>query len=348
MITFACLSFVLYQSHKCLLKYYSSPKSADVSIQKAESHPEVTLCPKDLTVYNDYLKKCNLSNDDYFVKHKWIGNDSCKDPKILWNTMVGNINDWIMQVFFKANDKWIPINMNDLDNFFRTLDAGLHGRCYTWNLPKILDFTSIHIVFKNHKAKVHIHPPGEFFWSESAVFNMYGHGHTKIKLLYETFEVLDYNGDICIKSLNESKDDCILNAIQQESKLDIGCTVPYIPDKSQICVNPIEATKARLIFQNITEWNQTKAQKLCPKTCLQYIISVGSKNLMKANTYNTCNTYLTVDFPKFIKVSRTYLSYTNLELIAEVGGYVGLFLGVSINQISDLFRIIVGKLSSQL
>ena len=48
MVTFACLSFVLYQSHECWLKYYTLPKSTDVSIQKAESYPEVTLCPKDL------------------------------------------------------------------------------------------------------------------------------------------------------------------------------------------------------------------------------------------------------------------------------------------------------------
>ena len=61
MITFGCLTFVLYQSRKCLLKYYTFPKSADVSIQKAESYPEVTICPKDLTFYNDYLKQCNLS-----------------------------------------------------------------------------------------------------------------------------------------------------------------------------------------------------------------------------------------------------------------------------------------------
>ena len=344
MVTFACLSFVLYQSHECWLKYYTLPKSTDVSIQKAESYPEVTLCPKDLKVYNDFLQKCNLSYSDYFSSYKWTGNDSCKDPQILWNTMVGNINDLVISVLMKSNDNtYIWTYGMDLGNSFRTLDAGLHGRCYTLNWPKMLDLSSLEIVL-NHEAKVHIHPPGEFFGSESAVFNLYG--HTKIKLLYETFEVLDNNGDICIKNPNESRDDCLLNAIQQESKMDIGCTVPYIPDNSEICVKHDEASNASYLFGDITEWNQTKSQKLCPKTCLQYTISVGNKDLI--NDENTPNIILTLDFPKLIKVSRTYLSYTILELIAEVGGYVGLFLGVSINQISDLFRIMIGKLSPQL
>ena len=33
-----------------------------------------------------------------------------------------------------------------------------------------------------------------------------------------------------------------------------------------------------------------------------------------------------------------HISYNILELMAEVGGYVGLFLGVSVNQFSDLIK----------
>ena len=50
MIIVACLSFVLYQSHECWLKYYGLPKFTDVSFQKAESYPEVTFCHKNLKV----------------------------------------------------------------------------------------------------------------------------------------------------------------------------------------------------------------------------------------------------------------------------------------------------------
>ena len=39
-------------------------------------------------------------------------------------------------------------------------------------------------------------------------------------------------------------------------------------------------------------------------------------------------------FPDRVKVVKSYKIYSGLALIAEIGGYVGLFLGVSINQIT--------------
>ena len=45
---------------------------------------------------------------------------------------------------------------------------------------------------------------------------------------------------------------------------------------------------------------------------------------------------LTLKFEEFIKVSVSGPSYSFLSLIAEVGGYVGLFMGVSINQTFDI------------
>ena len=42
-------------------------------------------------------------------------------------------------------------------------------------------------------------------------------------------------------------------------------------------------------------------------------------------------------FNKFIKVSKARYSYGGLELLAEFGGYVGLFLGISVFHLSDAF-----------
>ena len=46
------------------------------------------------------------------------------------------------------------------------------------------------------------------------------------------------------------------------------------------------------------------------------------------------------------KVQETvaYYSYDDLSFIAEIGGYVGLFLGASIYQTADLFQFITGVL----
>ena len=44
-----------------------------------------------------------------------------------------------------------------------------------------------------------------------------------------------------------------------------------------------------------------------------------------------------MSFHQYIKVTEAYYSYTELELIAEFGGYVGLFLGISVFDINQVF-----------
>ena len=52
-----------------------------------------------------------------------------------------------------------------------------------------------------------------------------------------------------------------------------------------------------------------------------------------------------ITFKENIKVTSSYYLYSGLSLIAEVGGYVGLFLGVSINQIANFFELILTKMN---
>ena len=42
-------------------------------------------------------------------------------------------------------------------------------------------------------------------------------------------------------------------------------------------------------------------------------------------------------FNKYIRVTNAEYSYTELELLAEFGGYVGLFLGMSVFHLSVMF-----------
>ena len=46
-------------------------------------------------------------------------------------------------------------------------------------------------------------------------------------------------------------------------------------------------------------------------------------------------------FNKYVKISKARYSYGGLELLAELGGYVGLFLGISVFHLSDAFQKIV-------
>lgn len=124
---------------------------------------------------------------------------------------------------------------------------------------------------------------------------------------------------------------------------EVGCTTPYRPDKSNICTDPEKGKQANDIYKKVKD-SQTFAASLCPRSCRYQIIGLSrfeigegnGKPLSLGNLKEDKSKTLTLTYQKFIKISKSRRSYTFLELIAEVGGYVGLFLGISINQTFDL------------
>ena len=54
---------------------------------------------------------------------------------------------------------------------------------------------------------------------------------------------------------------------------------------------------------------------------------------------------LYVNFPKYVKEITIRSDYESLELFAEIGGYVGLFMGVSIVQIKSILKFFIIKIT---
>ena len=69
-------------------------------------------------------------------------------------------------------------------------------------------------------------------------------------------------------------------------------------------------------------------------------VTLGCTTIGKAKGANGQG-YLNMYFEKYIQVSTSRWAYGWLELLAEVGGYFGLFLGVSINQILSMANYLV-------
>ena len=65
-------------------------------------------------------------------------------------------------------------------------------------------------------------------------------------------------------------------------------------------------------------------------------MATKTKEIDKKTSY--ANGQLSINFKENIKVNTSYFVYSGLTLIAEIGGYVGLFLGVSINQVTNLIE----------
>ena len=96
----------------------------------------------------------------------------------------------------------------------------------------------------------------------------------------------------------------------------------------------------------MTAWDGTDSNNEClnpcsiftfsPETVVTDFITTGAK-------FNNTNVF--ISFEKFIKVTTEYYIYTEINLIAEIGGYVGLFLGISINQIINLMDFFAAKIN---
>ena len=115
-----------------------------------------------------------------------------------------------------------------------------------------------------------------------------------------------------------------------------------MPDKSNICIEKEKAEEPYDIYLQIVN-NQSLAAKVCPKSCDYQVIILNryTQTLGFLGFSGTKSKRITLTYPKFIKVSTSSISYTLLELVAEVGGYVGLFLGISVNQSLNLLSTMI-------
>ena len=105
----------------------------------------------------------------------------------------------------------------------------------------------------------------------------------------------------------------------------VGCTLDYglNLNKSNVCTDKDKSKKAEENYRD-TVLGASKSKCLDP--CTKIISSLSIRSSQETNV----NAYLGIDFPSEVKVMTTYPAYEVLSLIAEIGGYVGLFLGVSV------------------
>ena len=114
-----------------------------------------------------------------------------------------------------------------------------------------------------------------------------------------------------------------------------GCTTPWGPDKDHICKNGL---KAHHLYREYLDWhNATDIFQKCPKSCRIMKLRTGNeKTSFQKYMYGKRTASLHIKLHEIITVTEDQYSYIWLNLIAEVGGYVGLFLGFSVYQMTSL------------
>ena len=245
------------------------------------------------------------------------------------------------------NDFVIYKNQEEKYQNFYQHDSWKYGRCFTLTPSKKLTKYGIKKVYLKLlvNATIFIHTSGMRLKANEGelkqLHNVVLGKKYEFAFKHEFHEILDYGGDPCNNEETYNKDLCTDIAIQTESIDKFRCTTPFGPDKNQICRERNESRAATKIYRDgISSMNPTHAG--CINPCSFFSITTTKATENDHDGSDNCRIDLT--FGDIIKETKGYLIYSKLTLIAEVGGYVGLFLGVSINQIFYLMEFMVLKI----
>ena len=269
--------------------------------------------------------------DEY--KTKWVGhgNESmCTDPKLLWESIVVKLEDMVsfveFQYYHDNKEKYTHEQMQDIVSTLETSK----GRCFSLTPNSEMIKKGIrHVHFELVSlSKIYISHSGTFEYTADkikGIKNLMGNtGYYEVD--YELFDMLDDKSTTCNNDPKYGKDKCAQEELEKYLIKDFGCTPPFFENKEKICTNE---TISKQVWKY---WNSKKYNTKCPDPCraIEMIKAIEMENKITKNIMSGLKLY----FHHRGKVVKSYYAYSGLSLIAEIGGYFGLFLGVSINQIT--------------
>ena len=158
-----------------------------------------------------------------------------------------------------------------------------------------------------------------------------------LDLDFTVYDMFDFGGQPCNTEPEFDKDACTENKLDKKSLQRLGCTTPFGPIKDKTCQNHENGSKVMDLYTETMKNHVDNCNSPC-SFVLTKMIKTGEREV------NGKGLYVYIHLKENIHVIRDYHLYSVLSMIAEVGGYVCLFLGISVNQVSALFNVILDKL----
>ena len=123
----------------------------------------------------------------------------------------------------------------------------------------------------------------------------------------------------------------------------IGCTTPFGLELDNICTEKNKSLEADSLLEDIL--SNMEEVKDCQYPCHFLMTQIKTTEYQDKTSQDSDEfDSIWLMFDKYIKVTTSTYSYTGLELLAELGGYVGLFLGLSVFDLSLVFSKICNTL----
>ena len=340
-----CFGIVIWQCWRCLEKFLSKPQVTQLSIVKSAGNmfPSVTVCPA-TSNNSTILSDCGITRHQYYREAIWSNQDidGCSDPEQLFYSTTWKLEDLISEVQVKSFNNSANSLFDNKAKFFYPVDRNEFGRCYTFLPPKENLRDGIFRIIFVFKAKVMVlvNSNGVFSVNRDAVetlLNVSPNKSSRIKVEHSLYKMLDFQGVPCNNEKDYRLDKCILEGLEEESLKTIGCVTPFGITKDRICQNEQDSKTAfQLYFKH-----RDNEDLSCLEPC-SYMSVKRFKGFEMEKKDNKGDFALAFD--KNVHETVAHYSYDDLSFIAEIGGYVGLFLGASVYQTADLFQFIAEAL----
>jgi hypothetical protein len=355
-----CTSVLLFQIGQCAFKYLDkNTGTADTYVHVSNTtFPVLTICPT-YPYKLDVIQQNGIETlSDVQWQANWNSNNSEKSPKDFYNEMVLQIDDIVANTKFYIEQPINGSNILDLkpyetvcngQDIFIVKPYYFNGNCYAMKVPDCLEKSGVlEVVFDFYdKTDIFIHHPGQFLSpnSRSRVDVQLG-SFTKIAINHEVVQLIggeDFS--TCVANYGEYSDfdDCMYQTMQKLMLEQVGCTVPWIPDKSKICRDKQKRNAAFEIYQQ----NRRNQKDICPRSCLFTNMYFGPPVIGKNNKEKLKFAWGIFYFRRDIKTTNEYLLYSLLSMAAEIGGYVGLLLGASLVNIGHINNFLLDNFFGQ-
>ena len=349
------LSVVALNCYDCLQRYLLKyTGTSDLYKHTSEvPFPDLTFCP--VSRYKENLLKANgLPNiSAYTDQAQWTSNLD-KNPEEFYHEVTFGLEEIIESVevhldrYFQGAEMITLIvnsttgvspcqNIDKIDKkVFLTREYYFNGNCYSLGMLDCLHLAGPLEVIISLKldVDVFIHHPGQIMSPNSrSRVRILPNREVKVSVTHETVQMLDDFGT-CTNTFPEgSYDNCVYQQLTSRMLKEIGCTVPWVPDKSQICTEPVQAVKALEFYHK----NRRNQEDICKNSCQFTNVYLGPA----VEEIERRKTRAVFYFRRDIKESSEYLVYQELSLLAESGGIVGLILGVSLFHVRFIFYYVI-------
>lgn len=335
------LSYVLYQGNECFRRFSSNPEAVDQSFkfQGLLPFPALTICPRAQYKIQSKLgpfalktDECNITKTGW-MELFWALNDSKCQGKNLVDKAFSNFEDFgihiVAAVNFKGQNakssqmKWIP-----------TLQVGF-GRCFslTFSDDFLKDGVQRVIIVQGLKdTELYLHSRGALRNPAKGVGlaqTLLISGQIAIhQLKHEFIHFLHFGEKPCNDEEDYNLDECIIKNVDETMLNQIGCTTIFGNHPDMACKDPKLAEIAHKFHLD-----EVVDSKTCKYPCRFLSNSFISKSVEQRGTNQTITD---ISFQEYVKSTRSHYIYNAINLIAELGGYVGLFLGYSFLNIGDV------------